>query len=337
MTSKEDGAANSRAHFRDSRRRFLKGVGAGVSAAAIGSVLGPLRALGGTVDLDAGRHKGMPLRRLGRTGQLVPVFGLGGGGLFHLRNQREEALRILERALELGVGYVDTAPQYGDGVSEETIGEGLEGRRDEGFLATKTLYRGYDDAMRAVERSLRRLRTDVIDLYQVHGLRTAGETERVVADDGAAAAMERLREEGVVRHIGVTGHYNPEVLLTAIRRRDFDCVLIPLNPADVHYRPFQTGLLDESLERDLGVIAMKVVAYGRLLREDGVRSMREALGYTLSFPVSTAIVAVSSIEELEENVEIAREFQQLSREEQSRLEELAGAYERDGNFFKYEW
>ena len=328
-----------------SRRGFLKRLSVAISAAAFSRFLGPLRLLAADGDdspNDTSRrgersNQALPKRQLGETGERIPVFGLGGGGLFHLSHRREDAIALLDRALDLGVRYIDTAAQYGDGVSERTIGEVANRRRQEMYLATKTLERTYDGVLRAAERSLERLRVDTIDLYQIHGLRTHDEARTVLSANGAVAAMERLRGEGVVRHIGVTGHYDPEVLRSTIVEHPFDCILLTLNPADPHYRPFQRELLDTAVEKKLGIVAMKIVAKGRLLRADGVRTMREALGYALSFPLSVAIAAVSSVEELEENVEIARRFRPLSDERLRELEELTAHYQREANFFKYEW
>lgn len=328
-----------------SRRRFLSRLATAIPAAAFSRILGPLPLFAtpgddtSSSDSDRNGRSGaaLPTRRLGKTGERIPIFGLGGGGLFHLAGRRDEAIRLLHRALDLGVRYIDTAAQYGDGVSERTIGEVARQRRGEMYLATKTLERSYDAVLRAADRSLERMRVDTIDLYQIHGLRTHEEARTVLSPGGAVAAMERLRDEGVVRHIGVTGHYDPEVLRSTIVEHPFDCMLMTLNAADPHYRPFQSELLETAVEQDLGVVAMKIVAKGRLLRSDGVRTMREALAYTLSFPVSSAIAAVSSTEELEENVEIARRFRPLSDDQLRELEERTAHYQREANFFKYEW
>ncbi len=276
-------------------------------------------------------------RTLGKTGFAVSIFGLGGGGIFHLADRKDEVIQIIHRALDLGVNFIDTAPTYGDGISERQIGEALEGRRSEVFLATKTLDRTYDGTMRLVEQSLKNLRTDKLDLYQIHGVRDREEAESIFSGGGVLEAMEQLKGEGVIGHIGITGHRNPEPLRYALDRFEFDCALFPLNPAEVHFQSFQEGLLPLAEEKNAGIIAMKVPAYGRLLRQGGVESMKQALNYVYTLPVDTAIVGVSSISQLEENVEIAKSFSPYSPEEMKNLEDLARPYQEEANFFKVEW
>ncbi len=317
------------------RRDLLKSV----LAAAAGLGLGTQAGLGGLSALYAKEdHKeAMPTRRLGRTGHKVSIFSLGGEATVEREDRQEEALEIINRALDLGVNYIDTAATYGRGGSEKNIGLVMQERRDEVFLATKTHDRSYDGTMRLFEQSLRRLKTDHVDLYQLHNIRTEDDVDRVMADDGALRAMRELKEQGAVGHIGITSHKDPDVLLEACERYDFDCVLMTLNVADVHYEPFQEKLLPAAVEDDRGVIAMKVTARGRVFRPDGVESMEQALGYVLSFPVSTAIVGISTLEELEQNVRIAREFEPFSDERLAEIEGLIAPYEEEGNFFKYHW
>ncbi len=276
-------------------------------------------------------------RSLGKTGFEVSIFGLGGGGIIARAERKDQAMELIEHALEAGVNFIDTAPTYGSGASERHIGEALQKRREAVFLATKTLDRTYDGTMRQVERSLENLRTGTLDLYQVHGIRDHDDAESIFQEGGVMQAMEQLKQEGVVRHIGITGHRSPGPLRFVMERFHFDCVLIPLNPAEVHFQSFQEGLLPYALQKQVGVVAMKVPAYGRLLREGGIASMQQALRYVYTLPISTAIVGLSSLEELAENVGIAREFTPCSPAEMKRLEELAQPYQEEANFFKVEW
>lgn len=275
------------------------------------------------------------LRPLGDTGAMVSLFGLGGGGIVARADRRDEALTLVQRALDLGVNFIDTAPTYG--ASESHIGEAVSGRRQGVFIATKTLDRSYDETMRLFERSLDNLQTSYIDLHQIHGIRDEEDARAVLERGGALQALKELRDEGAVRFIGVTGHRDPSALRLMVEREDFDCVLVPLNPAEVHLRSFKDDLLDYAIEQDLGIIAMKVAAYGRLLDDSGGFCMPELLGYVCSLPISTAILGVSSLEELEENVRICRGFAPYTRAEMTQLEERAEANHEYLNFYKTEW
>ena len=274
-------------------------------------------------------------RPLGKTGVTVSLFGLGGGGMIARGEQKDAAIELIHRALDLGVNYIDTAPTYGN--SEEHIGEVLKDRRKEVFLATKTLDRTYDGTMRLMEQSLKDLQTETVDLYQVHGIRDQEDVQGIFKTGGVLEAMEKLKSQGVVRYIGITGHRNPEPLRYALERFDFDCVLMPLNPAEVHFQSFQESLLPLALQKQVGIIAMKVPAYGRLLREGGIESMEQALRYVYTLPISTAIVGLSSMNQLEENLRITRDYSPYSAEEMEALESLARPYQEEANFYKVQW
>ncbi len=281
--------------------------------------------------------KMIPRRTLGKTGYAVSLFSLGGEATVEQSGRAEEAEAIINRAIDKGVNYIDTAPTYGGGGSENNIGRVMAYRRDEVFLATKTGDRSYDGTMRLIEQSLERLRTDHIDLYQLHNVRTEGDLERTFAADGSVKALEKLKDEGVIRFTGITGHRDPDVLLKGITEYPFDCLLMSFNAGDVHYAPFQEKLLQEAVKKEMGIIAMKVATRGRIFREDGLPGMKQALDYVFSFPISTAIVGISSESEVDENAQIAANFEQLSGDELKRLERLVKPYEQEANFFKYQW
>lgn len=272
----------------------------------------------------------MAVRSLGKTGFSVPLLSLGGQGTLEKTGVRNEALGIIERAFELGVRYFDTAPTYGP--SEDYLGEALVHRRGEVFLATKTMEREAAGAWRLLEASLRRLRSDQVDLWQLHDVRTEEELSQVFRPGGALEALLAAREQGLARFVGITGHYDPAVLEEAIRRFPFDCVLLALNAADVHRRPFQRTLLPLANRLEMGVVAMKVMARGGLAYGPLRRS--EALGYVWSLPVSTAIVGCDSVAQVEANVESARRFEPLSERRRSEIEALAGNVVDQAAFFK---
>ncbi len=276
----------------------------------------------------------LPRRTLGNTGEEVSALGLGGA--IAVAEDPQKAADIVNRALDLGVNYIDTAAMYGD--SESNIGKVMNKRRREAFLASKTDELNYDGTMRLLEKSLRQLQTDYLDLYQLHGIHDREMLEDALRDDGALAAIREMQEQGVVKYAGLTSHKNAEFLKEALDEYPFDCVLMSINAGDVYRDSMIEKALPVAVRKKMGIVAMKVASYdGRIFKEGGIESMEQALGYVLSHPVSTAIVGVSSVSELEENARIAREFKQFSEKKLKEIEELARPYEKDINFFKYRW
>ncbi len=276
----------------------------------------------------------LPTRPLGKTGVPVTILGLGGEGVLRTWERHGEAVAVIHRALERGITYCDTAPAYSG--SQDYYGEALGDFRSRVFLASKTHDRTRDGSLRLLEQSLKRLRTDHLDLWQLHDLNTSEELNVIFSTDGAIHALERARHEGMVRFVGITGHYDPAVLAEAIRRYPFDTVLVALNVADRARLSFIEELLPLANERGLGIIGMKVLAKGRLLRPDGVATAQEALGYVLSLPISTAIVGFRSLAEVDEAVEMARRFTPFSPEEMARLEARARPSAEELSWFKRE-
>lgn len=265
----------------------------------------------------------MPTRPLGRTGHAVGLFSLGGQAAVEKPDNEAQAVAIVERALDLGVNYVDTSARYGgpERWSERYVGKVMRRRRKEAFLATKTHDRSADGSRRLLERSLELLQTDHVDLWQLHAMSTPADVEEVFAKGGAVEALLRARDEKMVRFLGLSGHTDPDVLAEAIRRFPFDTVLLAVNAADPHRRPFRRTLLPLAAERQMGIIGMKIPARGRLV--PGALTMREAMGYVLTLPVSTVIVGCDSVAQLEENVALARAFQPLPAQEMAALERKA--------------
>ena len=255
----------------------------------------------------------MPKQPLGNTGFDVSIYSLGGQGALEVPGTFDKSVAIINRALDLGVNYIDTAAYYGSGSSELYIGEVMKTRRDEVFLATKSHDYTYDGTMRLIEESLRRLNTDYLDLYQHHYM-VQERYDRLLKKNSARHAFEKLKEDGVIRHIGVTGH-SARILSDAIEHYDYDCVLVPLNAAgsilqDSEYidRFFRlTG------QKNMGVIAMKVFGGGGLIGRG--LTPKQLLYYTMSQPVSTTIVGISQMAHLEENVRNAKQFKPLTDEE----------------------
>ncbi|MDA2914204.1 aldo/keto reductase, partial [Acidobacteriia bacterium AH_259_A11_L15] len=212
-------------------------------------------------------REAMPTRNLGRTGYRVGIFSLGGQAALERPNNHEVAVALVERALDLGVNYVDTAAMYGGAErwSQRYIGEVMNHRRREAFLATKTHDRTRDGSWRLLEQSLRLLQTDHLDLWQIHNLSRMGQVEQIFSPGGALEAVQEAREQKIVRFLGVTGHADPYVLAEAIRRFPFDTILMAVNAADRHHLSFVDHLLPLAVEKQMGIIGMKVPARGRLL------------------------------------------------------------------------
>ncbi len=301
------------------RRQLLKSTLAGAAGLSFGRTgIERLATLAGAEE----KVCSMPKRRLGRTGHEVTIFSLGGEAAVDRPDNEDEAVEIINHALDIGVNYIDTAPRYGRGVSEEHIGKVMKERRDEVFLATKSHDYSYDGTMRLVEQSLERLQTDYLDLYQHHAVDRESQLDQIGRPDGAFHAFEKLQDEGVIKYKGITGH-SPRIILEALDRNDYDCVLITLNAAHMtmSHPEYMEEFLSVAAERDVGVIAMKVISRGGVL-ERGL-TMEQALNYTLSFPVATAIVGISELWQLDENAKIACNFEKLSEEERAELERIA--------------
>ena len=312
------------------RRTFL---GAGVAATVTGATCHAAPQVTSSLGKDVqGRDlpynprifSAMPTRNLGRTGHRVGIFSLGGQAMVE-SGTPDQAVPIVEKAIDLGVNYIDTAPVYGNTKSETHIGMVMKNRRKEVYLATKTHLRTYDQSMRLLEQSLKRLQTDHLDCWQLHNVQRKAHTDQIFAKDGAIKALEKARDEGICRFVGITGHYDPHILVESINRYPFDTLLMAFNAADRHQCSFIEHLLPVALEKNLGIIGMKVATRGRMLstwtpppldqqpkrmatNRPGTITMKESLFYNFSIPVSTNIVGCDNPQQVEEDVQWAGEF-----------------------------
>ncbi|MBN3876946.1 MULTISPECIES: aldo/keto reductase [unclassified Nostoc] len=275
-------------------------------------------------------------RVLGRTEVNLPIFGFGAGQVPLSAGEGKEgdATAIVQRALELGIRYFDTAASYGP--SEDYLGKVLPPYRSKLFLASKTDKRDRDGAWRELERSLKRLNTDYLDLWQLHHVSFSEELDTIFSPSGAIKALEEAIEQKLVRFAGITGHHDPQVIAEGLRRYPFHTTLIPVNAADKHHpSPFIPVVLPVAQEKNVGVIAMKVLAYGRLFKSGALTGMEEALGYTLSQPgVHCCVIAAQTVSQLENNVKIARAFVPLKKEELSAIAQRAANVWEDSTFFR---
>lgn len=252
-----------------------------------------------------------PTRPFGSTGVTVPLIGYGTAPLGKDHISREHAVRCLNHAIDRGITYLDTSPSYG---SEPHIGEVMRSRRDEVFLATKVDQRRKDRVLEEIHKSLDKLQTDHVDLIQIHAVSAYADLEQALAEDGAIAALEEAREQGLVHHIGITGHARPELLAEALRRYPFDSVLAALGMVDHLVTAPDVCLLPVAREQETAVIAMKVLGHGH------IRPVDRAVRYSLGLPgVSLAIIGMDSTEQIDQIVEIAARFQPLSHEEAQQL------------------
>jgi len=274
----------------------------------------------------------IPRRALGRTGAQVTIVGLGGEGVLRTYDRLNEARAVIQRALELGVNYFDCARAYAG--SEEYYGASLIGKRKEIFLTSKAFERSRKAAMAQLEQTLRTMKTDYLDLWQMHDVREFQELDMVCGGQGALEAFRQAREEGKARFLGVTGHYDPAVLTKAIEVFDFDTVLLPVNPTEAHYNSFLNSTLTVAQERGMGVIGMKVPSRGHLVGKGGVFSIGPLIRYALSHATSTIIIGCDNPQQVEENVRAACAFTPMSEMEMRDMERAYEPYVPAGQFYK---
>jgi aryl-alcohol dehydrogenase-like predicted oxidoreductase len=310
-----------------SRREFLKR-----SGLAVGGVAAMPALLGASATEAASP---VPRRTLGRTGVSVSILAMGCGSRF-LAYPADQATAVLDKAVSLGINYLDTAADYGQGESETRVGRFLASRRGDVFLATKVppAVRTRDGALREVEASLRRLQTDHVDLLHLHGLGDEADLAKIEAADGALKALYQLREQRVARFVGMTSHADGAVMATAIERHDLDCVQMAMNPART--LRFEELALPAANRKRLGVILMKVTAQDKLLGASKADA-GTLLRYAWSLPISTAVCGMPKLEFLEANVAAARSFSApLSPAEMDRLRrQYAVSAVELGRFFRH--
>ncbi len=307
----------------ETRRDFLLATGASLLAA---EVPGTAAAAGGSGDA-------IPRRPLGKTGAEVSIIGVGGAHLGETKDE-EEALRIVQAAIDAGVTFFDNAWEYHDGLSEERLGKALRGRRDEVFVMTKVCTHGRDAgvAMKQLEESLRRLQTDHLDLWQVHECVYYDDPERHFAPGGVIAALDKAKQQGKVRFVGFTGHKHPDIHLAMLKHDyPFDTCQMPLNPFDgAGFRSFEQRVLPEVNRRGIAALGMKSLGGSGLPAQKGAVTPEEAIRYAMSLPVATTITGIDSLEVLQQNLAIARGFRPLPAPAMAALRQRVAGYAEDG-------
>jgi aryl-alcohol dehydrogenase-like predicted oxidoreductase len=309
------------------RRDFLKQAAAGATLAALTEDV-----LAQTSPASA---SGLPTRVLGRTGQRVSILALGGWHIGAIKDDAE-SIRLMQAALDEGITFFDNAWDYHDGRSEELMGRALAegGRRDKVFVMTKNCERDYEGSQRCLEDSLRRLRTDHVDLWQFHEMVYDNDPDWVFEKGGIKAAVD-ARKAGKVRFIGFTGHKHPNIHLKMLGKPfDWDTAQMPINVMDAHYRSFQGQVVPVCLEKKVGVIGMK--GYGGsspegIMAKSGV-AIADAYRYSLSQPVSAQVVGLMSLDQLQQAVALARGFTPMSAAEQAALRDRVRDVAGDGRY-----
>ena len=279
---------------------------------------------------------GIPTRRLGRTDEQVSIISLGGGHIGGVASKdRKNAIRVMHAAIDEGVTFFDNAWDYSDGLAEDVMGEALStaGRRDKVFLMTKNCERDYEGSQRCLEDSLRRLRTDRLDLWQFHEMVYDNDPDWVFEKGGFKFAMEAVKA-GKVRYVGFTGHKDPRIHLKMLAKPyDWATSQMPINVMDAHYRSFQKQVVPVCLEKNVGIIGMKSLAgggpRGRIPTETKITA-EECIRYALSLPVSTLCCGIISMEDLQQDVAIARGFKPMPDNEKERLISMAADEGSDG-------
>jgi aryl-alcohol dehydrogenase-like predicted oxidoreductase len=281
-------------------------------------------------------YDSLPRRALGATGVQVTQMGMGGGHFAGRNPVDADAVRVVQAAIDHGIRFVDTAWDYGLGRSEELIGQAIHSQRSDVFLMTKVCARDRAGALTNLEDSLRRLRTEVIDLWQFHEINYATDDELILAADGAAEAAQQALRDGKVRFVGVHRSQGPDYLLAMLGHEfPWSTVQMPVTVLDTHYKSFIKKVLPEAQRRNVGVIGMKALGgRGQFLTHAGV-TLAECLRFALSQPISTLVSGITTLEEVAQNTAVARDFVPMTAAEQEQLLARVRAVAADGRFEYY--
>jgi predicted aldo/keto reductase-like oxidoreductase len=275
---------------------------------------------------------GILKRKLGRTGAEVTILGLGGEGVLRTYGYEREAYELINRAIDMGINYFESARAYSG--SESYYGGALKERRKEIFLTSKSHARDASGAEAHLEETLRNMKTDHLDLWQIHDVRTPADLEEIFGPRGALEAFVRAKEKGLARFIGVTGHQDPSVLRQCIERFDFDTVLLPVNPAEPAYRDFIEGVIPVAAGKAMGIVGMKVYMRGLFSRLPGFTTMEPFFRFALSGSVTNVVIGCDGTDQLNENVRFASSFEPMDQGEKKELIEGVSHYARELMYYK---
>jgi predicted aldo/keto reductase-like oxidoreductase len=278
----------------------------------------------------------MPYRTLGRTGEKVSAIGLGG---FHIGVPKDESegIKIIRTAIDKGINFMDNSWDYHNGGSEERMGKALrDGYREKSFLMTKVDGRTKKSCAEQINQSLKRLQSDHVDLMQFHEIIRMEDPDRIFAEGGAMEAMQQAKQAGKVRYIGFTGHKDPQIHLRMLEvakahQFTFDAVQMPLNVIDAHFRSFQHLVLPELQKQNIGVLGMKPLGSGVILKSNTVKPI-ECLHYAMNLPTSVVITGMDTMEILNQALEAARTFKPMGQQEVASLERRTAQAASAGKF-----
>jgi uncharacterized protein len=279
----------------------------------------------------------IPSRKLGRTDIHVSALALGGHHLGNTKSE-QESVQIVNDALEGGITFFDNCWEYHLGATELIVGKALKGKRDRAILMTKVCTHGRDKvlAMQMLEQSLRRLQTDHLDVWQIHGVTFYNDPEMFIRPNGAAEALTLAKKQGKVRAVGFTGHKDPRIHMAMLQTNfPFDTCQFPLNPMDATFRSFEQVVLPECTRRGIAVLSMKPMGGTADMVTKGALTAEECLRYAMSLPVATTIAGVDKPEVLKQNLGVAQGFQPMTPQEMQALRDRVKTQAGDGHFELY--
>ena len=279
----------------------------------------------------------IPLRQFGKSSVKISALGMGGHHLGDAPDQ-QTAVRIVQEGVDGGITFFDNCWEYHRGRSEMWMGAALKGRREKVFLMTKVCTHGRESALatQMLEQSLRRLQTDHIDLWQIHGVTFDNDPELFIRPNGAAEALRKAKEQGKVRFVGFTGHKDPAIHLKMLNIGfPWDAVQMPLNAFDSQFRSFETQVLPELNKRGIAALGMKPINGRGEPVKGGMLTAQEAMRYAMSLPVTTTITGMESLDVLHQNLAIAQGFEPMSQQEMEALRERVKPEAADGRFEMY--
>ena len=274
----------------------------------------------------------LPKRLLGKTGKEISILGLGGEGILRTHDEEEKAVPLIRRALDLGITYFESARAYAS--SESYYGMDLQEQREEIFLASKSHERTGDGALKHLEATLKNMKTDFLDLWMIHDVRSPKDVEQIFGPKGAAKAFEAAKRNKLVRFVGISGHRNPTILSRALDLFPFDVVLMPVNPAEPHYWSFLGEVLPKALDKGMGILVMKTLSRGVSVKIFGSETVEMFLRFAMTQTISAAVVGCETIEQLEMNVRLAQSFQPMDQKDQNVLINKVKSYAREMMYYK---
>jgi aryl-alcohol dehydrogenase-like predicted oxidoreductase len=318
------------------RRDFVRGAVLAAAGAVVTRKAAAQPVPGAKISPSEGGNP-VPKKPLGKTGVMVSALGVGG---FHLGSAKDqnEVNQIVGTAIDAGVNFFDNAWEYHEGDSENRLGIALQGKRDQVILMTKvcTHGRGKDVAMQMLEDSLRRLKTDHLDVWQIHEVVYYNDPDLIFAPGGAAEALVEAKQQGKVRFVGFTGHKDPAIHLKMLSHDfPFDTIQMPLNCFDASFHSFEKLVLPEAQKRGIAVLGMKSLGGSGEMVTSGAITPEEGLRYAMSLPVATTISGMDSMVVCEQNLAVARAFTPMTGDEMKALRERCRTFAADGRYEKF--